>query len=273
MRREQLATVEPNRAHHLIAGLEQYFKVSIITQNVDNLHEKAGSTNILHLHGELCKVCASRDRYNEEYVKEYPLTTPLKEGDLAGDGSQLRPYIVMFGENVINITKAAELVRRADMFVVIGTSLAVYPAAYLLDYVPRNAEKFVIDPADVPSCEQFGYSHVKAIASEGMEELCEYLDQWDCLNEDIPSNDVSAYSAGNSVKKSYDVWQMKDSIMMVIEANHYSAWDIRQTAYGFRVELNVTLSDDDASSLCGQFPLSADYEGEGSHGTIFSLYA
>ena len=147
MRREYLAKVHPNQQ---IAELEKLFKVSVITQNVDNLHEKAGSVNILHLHGELTKVCASGDRYNEAYVKEYPLTTSLNVGDLADDGSQLRPFIVMFGEDIVNITKAVEIVSRADVFVVIGTSLVVYPAALLLDYVPRNAEKFVIDPSDMP---------------------------------------------------------------------------------------------------------------------------
>lgn len=271
MRREQLATVEPNQAHHKIAELEQYFKVSIITQNVDNLHERAGSTNILHLHGELCKVCASGDRYNEAYVKEYPLTTPLKQGDLAGDGSQLRPYIVMFGEDVLNFAQAEKLVRRADVFVVIGTSLAVYPACYLLDYVPRNAERFVIDPANIPICKDLGYTHIQTTASEGIEQLSEFLDEWDCMNEDTPSNDIEIPRATQS--QSFDAWQMKDSITTVIEANGYSAWDIRQTQSGFRIELNDTLNDDAVSSLCGQFPLPADYDGRGCHGTIITLYS
>lgn len=272
MRREQLATVEPNRAHQLIAELEKYFKVSIITQNVDNLHEKAGSTNILHLHGELTKVCASGDRYNEAYVKELPLTTPIKVGDLADDGSQLRPYIVTFGEDVRNITKAADIVKRADVFVVIGTSLLVYPAALLLDYVPRNAEKFVIDPADVPSCKELGYTHIQTTATDGMEYLFDFLDEWDAINEYESSNDTDMYGKGDVMANSQNAWQMKDAIMTVVEANHYSVWDIRQTAGGFRVELNEKLSEDAASLLCGQFPLTADYDGEGSHGTIFSLY-
>ena len=273
MRREQLAKVEPNPAHRMIAGLEQYFKVNIITQNVDNLHERAGSTGILHLHGELCKVCASGDRYNEAYVKEYPLTTPLKEGDLAEDGSQLRPYIVMFGEDVVNITKAVELVRQADVFVVIGTSLMVYPAALLLDYVPRRAEKFVIDPADVPSCDELGYTHIQATASEGMEYLCELFDQWDCLDEAIEPDHIDLSHPEKAVNNSFDAWQMKDAITTVVEANHYSVWDIRQTAGGFRVELNDMLDDEAVSLLCGQFPLTADYDGEGSHGTVFMLYS
>lgn len=271
MRREKLATVEPNDAHRMIAELEKYFKVSIITQNVDNLHERAGSTNILHLHGELTKVCASGDRYNEAYVKEYPLTTPIKVGDLAGDGSQLRPYIVMFGESVLNFPQAEKLVRRADVFVVVGTSLAVYPACNLLNYVPRNAEKFVIDPADMPSCKELGYTHIQSTASEGMEQLCAFLDEWDCMNEESPSNDIEIPRATQS--QSLDAWQMKDSIVTVVEANGYSVWDIRQTANGFRVELNDTLNDDEISKLCGQYPLPSDYDGEGGHGTVFTLYS
>lgn len=271
MRREHLATVNPNHAHQLIAELEKGFKVSVITQNVDNLHEKAGSTNILHLHGELCKVCASKDRYNEEYVKEYPLTTPIKVGDRAGDGSQLRPYIVMFGEDVTNITKAVEIVRRADAFVVVGTSLMVYPAATLLDYVPQRAVKFVIDPADMPSCEQLGYAHLRTNASEGMVQLCDILDRWDCMvdtSEDAPS----LRQTDNASASAVNVWQMKDAIRTVVDANGYSVWDIRQTYSGFRLELNVSLDDDAASMLCGQFPLSADYDGNGNHGAIFVLY-
>jgi len=268
MRREQLATVEPNNAHRLIAELEKNFKVSVITQNVDNLHERAGSTNILHLHGELCKVCASGDRYNETYVKDYPLTTPLKEGDLAGDGSQLRPYIVMFGESVTNFLKAVNLVRRADLFAVVGTSLLVYPAAMLLDYVPRRAKKFVVDPANIPSCKELGYLHIQAKATEGMEELCEFIDEWDCLYSDDMDYSPSSAPTSSSVIS----WQMMDAITTVVEANGYSIWDLKQTSDGFRLELNQKINDDDASLLCGQFPISADYDGDGNNGSIFSLY-
>ena len=272
MRREQLATVEPNRAHQLIAELEKYYKVSIITQNVDNLHEKAGSTNILHLHGELTKVCASGNRYNEEFVKEYPLTIPIKVGDIAGDGSQLRPYIVTFGENVTNMLQAVEITKQADVFVVIGTSLIVYPATLLLDYVPRRAKRFVIDPNEVFSFAELGYTHICAKASDGMEELSEIIDQMDIAGElDECCNDN--HHLGDSIAHSVNLWQMTDSIRTVVEANHYSVWDLRQVAGGFRLELNETLSEDDASMLCGQFPLSADYEGEGRNGTIFTLYS
>lgn len=238
---------------------------------MDNLHERAGSTNTLHLHGELCKVCASNDRYNEAYVKDYPLTIPLKECDLAGDGSQLRPYIVMFGENVTNIMKAAEIVRQANVFVVIGTSLIVYPAAMLLDIVPKGAKRFIIDPAKVQSVDELGYTHIQAKASEGMEALVDIIDEMDatgCLDDCV----AGGRHTYDSISHSVDVWQMKDAIMTVVEANHYSVWDIRQTAGGFRVELNETLTDDAASLLCGQFPLSADCDGKGKHGTTYSLY-
>lgn len=273
MRREQLAAVEPNRAHQLIAELERHYKVSIITQNVDNLHEKAGSTNILHLHGELCKVCASEDRYNEAYVKEYPLTTPIKIGDRADDGSQLRPYIVMFGEDVTNFPKAQALVHSADLFAVVGTSLMVYPAASLLDYVPRRAAKFVIDPADMPSCEELGYTHIRATATEGVGRLCDFIDEWDSIT-DLDEDFYTAQApASGPIANSTDAWYMKDAIMTTVEANGYSVWDIRQTASGFRVELNSILDDDAASMLCGQFPLPADYEGAGTHGTMFTLHS
>lgn len=271
MRREQLASIEPNRAHRLIAELEQYFRVSVITLNVDNLHEKAGSTGVMHLHGELSKVCASGDRYNEAYVKEYPLTTPIKVGDKAGDGSQLRPFVVMFGENVVYMDKAVELVKRADVFVVIGTSLVVYPSANLLNHVPVAAEKFVIDPADVPLCNDLKYKHIQTTATEGMEYLCEFLDQWDCINEGELPVEAGLCHTGSS-RQPYDAWQVKDSITTVVEANGYSVWDIRGTSTGFRVELNNSLSEEAASMLCGQFQLTADYDGEGKHGSVFSLY-
>lgn len=272
MRREKLAEANPNRAHQLIAELESFFNVSVITQNVDNLHEKAGSTHVLHLHGELTKVCASADRYNEAYVEEYPLTVPLKVGDLAGDGSQLRPNIVMFGENVTNIVKAAQLVKQADAFIVVGTSLVVYPAAMLLDYVPRNTLKIVVDPADIPSCDEHGYTHIRTNATEGMEIMCEELDKWDCLCDLDNSSNLDYCNSTGSVMKPHDVWQMKDAIMTVVNANGYSVWDLRQTARGFRVELNDKIDEEAASLLCGQFPLAADYEGEGKTGTVFVLY-
>lgn len=173
MRRKRLAEVEPNEAHKLIAELENDYDVTIVTQNVDNLHERAGSTNIIHLHGELTKVCSTRNRYDEQYVKEYPLTTPIELGDDAGDDSQLRPYIVMFGESVPNMRKATAVVRSADIFVIVGTSLVVYPAVGLVDYVHPDIPRFIIDPSDMDMCELLGFTHFKTTATEGMKMLIE----------------------------------------------------------------------------------------------------
>ena len=171
MRRKKLSEVEPNAAHRLIAELEKEHEVTVITQNVDDLHERAGSTKVIHLHGEMTKVCSSENRHDERYIREYPLTTPIKLGDDAGDGSQLRPYIVMFGEYVKGMDVAEELVRYADIFVVVGTSLAVYPAANLIRYAHKEVPKFVIDPSDMPKCDELGYTHIKNTASEGMKQL------------------------------------------------------------------------------------------------------
>ena len=131
-RRKQLLDVAPNAGHIGLAKLEKDFNVTVVTQNVDNLHERAGSTRIIHLHGELTKVCSSRDPYNPRYVKELkPEEYEVKMGDKAGDGSQLRPFIVWFGEAVPEIETAVDYVEKADIFVIIGTSMNVYPAAGL----------------------------------------------------------------------------------------------------------------------------------------------
>lgn len=174
-RRKQLADASPNRAHQLIAELEKEHKVTIITQNVDDLHERAGSSEVIHLHGELRKVCSSKNRYDAKFIREYPLTTPIKVGDDAGDGSQMRPYVVLFGEYVNGMEKADELVSQADVFVVIGTSLMVYPANNLILYAHREIPKFVIDPNDIPKCEKLGYTHIRESASKGMEILLKKL--------------------------------------------------------------------------------------------------
>ena len=137
----------PNAGHLGVADLERDFNVTVVTQNVDNLHERAGSTHVIHLHGELTKVCSSRDPYNPHFVKELaPEEYEVKLGDKAGDGTQLRPFIVWFGESVPEIETAIRYVEQADIFVIIGTSLNVYPAAGLLNYVPRAAEVYLIDP-------------------------------------------------------------------------------------------------------------------------------
>ena len=174
-RRKQLAEVTPNKAHQLIAELEKEHHVTVITQNVDDLHERAGSSNVIHLHGELRKVCSSKNRYAKEFVKNYPLATPIKVGDDAGDGSQMRPYVVLFGEYVHGMDVAEDLVSKADIFIVVGTSLLVYPANNLIMYAHREVPKFVIDPSDMPKCEKLGYIHIKETASKGMESLLEKL--------------------------------------------------------------------------------------------------
>lgn len=141
-RRKQLLEVEPNKAHQILAELEKDFDVHIITQNVDDLHERAGSTNVLHLHGEIRKARSTADPMLIYDIEGWE----LKEGDLCEKGSQLRPHVVWFGESVDNIPLAAEIASTADIFLVIGTSLNVYPAAGLLHYVSDTIPTYVIDP-------------------------------------------------------------------------------------------------------------------------------
>lgn len=171
-RRKQLLDVKPNRGHLLCAELEKDFDVTVVTQNVDNLHERAGSHKIIHLHGELTKVCSSYNPNNPAYIKELePEEFEVKMGDKAGDGSQLRPFIVWFGEAVPRIEDAMVETEKADIFVIIGTSMNVYPAAGLLNYVPRDAEVYLIDPKDVNINTNRKITHIKKGASEGMKEL------------------------------------------------------------------------------------------------------
>jgi NAD-dependent deacetylase len=140
-RRAQLLTVQPNKAHEILADLEHNFDVKIITQNVDDLHERAGSSSILHLHGELLKV---RSVANEKNIMHWK--TDVNIGDCDSDGNQLRPHIVWFGEAVPLIEKAIEIVESADILIIIGTSLQVYPAAGLMNYVSQNVPVYYIDP-------------------------------------------------------------------------------------------------------------------------------
>ena len=175
-RRKQLLDVEPNAGHIGLAELEKDSNVTVVTQNVDNLHERAGSTRIIHLHGELTKVCSSRDPYNPRYVKELkPEEYEVKMGDKAGDGSQLRPFIVWFGEAVPEIETAVDYVEKADIFVIIGTSMNVYPAAGLLNYVPRTAEVYLIDPKPVDTHSMRQIHIIQKGASEGVKELKKLL--------------------------------------------------------------------------------------------------
>lgn len=143
-RRADLMKVEPNDAHLAITKVQEKYRVVVITQNVDDLHERAGTNMVLHLHGELRKVCSSANK--ETCVHELPVDVPIRMGDKAEDGSQLRPYIVWFGEDVPNIHDACTIVQHADIFVVVGTSLEVHPAASLVVF-SRAEQNYVIDPA------------------------------------------------------------------------------------------------------------------------------
>jgi NAD-dependent deacetylase len=166
-RRQELKTVKPNEAHLILADLENDFDVHIITQNVDNLHEKAGSTNILHLHGELTKV---RSVSNSKYILDWH--NDLNLGDFDDNNNQLRPHIVWFGEDVPAIEKAVEIVANADVVIVIGTSLQVYPAASLMNFAPEDCPVYYIDlnPANVSNA-PLNLKIIEATASKGMKIL------------------------------------------------------------------------------------------------------
>lgn len=173
-RRKELVRVKPNRGHEILTKLERDFKVSIVTQNVDNLHERAGSTHVVHLHGELMKV---RSTGNPNDIKTLTADNiEINVGDVCANGYQLRPHIVWFGEAVPMIEEAIDLVRTADIMVVIGTSLNVYPAAGLLDFAPSEIPVYLIDPKPV-SARRSGVHQIQKGASEGMAELRDILDK------------------------------------------------------------------------------------------------
>lgn len=174
--RKKLYTALPNKGHQLIKELEKAYDVVVITQNVDNLHEKAGSKKVIHLHGELSKVCSSNDPYDSRYIRELPPEDcEVVPGTLAGDGSLERPFIVFFGEAVPMIEPAMEEVAQADVFVIIGTSLNVYPAAGLVRYVRPGVPIYLIDPDNAPAGSAGHVIHIQKGASEGMEELIKLL--------------------------------------------------------------------------------------------------
>ena len=174
-RRWQLFDAKPNHAHYALAELEKLHDVTIITQNVDDLHERAGSTRVVHLHGELTKVTSSRVREDDRCIKNYPLNLPIYIGHKAADGSQLRPYIVWFGEELRYIEEARQLVEKADIFVVIGTSLVVYPAAGLVGYAQHSIPKYLVDPSDMEDHLPRGFKHIKAKATEGVDFLIDEI--------------------------------------------------------------------------------------------------
>lgn len=170
-RRAQLAQVKPNAAHYAIAALEEKWNVTVVTQNVDNLHERAGSTKIIHLHGELTKVrpenCFNdRDGYSEATVFDIG-HEPIHLGDMAPNGAQLRPHIVWFGEAVPKIERAIDAVAAADVLLIVGTSLQVYPAAGLYRYAKMDTPIFIVDPKDVPLKDK-RVVHIKDVATRGL---------------------------------------------------------------------------------------------------------
>jgi NAD-dependent deacetylase len=172
MRRSETFKAQPNQGHIILAEMEDQYDMFIITQNVDNLHERAGSTKVLHLHGELTKV---RSVKNPDLIYDLSPDTPdIKLGDTAEDGAQLRPHIVWFGEAVPNIEPAAKIVSKADILVIIGTSLNVYPAAGLVNYAKDIIPKYLIDPKPVYTSVA-NLTHIMKGASEGMKELREKL--------------------------------------------------------------------------------------------------
>ena len=166
-RRKDLLKAKPNSAHNDLAALEKNFEVQIITQNVDDLHERAGSTNVLHLHGELKK---GRCTVNEDDIFELD-GWELKDGDLSKAGHQLRPHIVWFGEAVPAMEEAVPIVNSADILLVIGTSLNVYPAAGLLNYARTGTPVYVIDPGEPQGIHTLDVTFINKTATEGMKDF------------------------------------------------------------------------------------------------------
>lgn len=170
-RRKQVMEAKPNQGHLILAELEKYFDVQIITQNIDDLHERAGSKKILHLHGQIMKMQSSLD---PELV--YPMKkAEINPGDKCEKGSQLRPHIVWFGEMVPEMENAISLMTDADIFITVGTSLVVYPAAGLVHYAPSKSIKYLVDPGDFDSSVLSNLRHIKQVASSGLKILQEEL--------------------------------------------------------------------------------------------------
>jgi len=170
MRRKNVRDAKPNAAHYGLALLQNDFDVHIITQNIDDLHERAGSEKVLHLHGEILKM---RSAENEELI--YPIEGEIKIGDKAEDGAQLRPHIVWFEEAVPMIEHAVDIVKQADIFLIVGTSLVVYPAAGLVNYAPWPIPKFIVDKNIPYTSSLYNLSVIEKPATEGIEELQQLL--------------------------------------------------------------------------------------------------
>lgn len=172
-RREQCAKAKPNEGHRVMAELEDEYEVCVITQNIDDLHERAGSTNVIHLHGELMKCCSVNDLSTPLPLPEGRLRMTMEDRDERGD--MLRPFIVYFGEPVPKMEDALVEVQDADIFLIVGTSLNVYPAAGLVQYVKRGVPIYLIDPKDVPGAS--GFQHLKMGAGQGMKEFRRMLSE------------------------------------------------------------------------------------------------
>ena len=170
MRRKEVANALPNAAHKGIADLQQYFNVTVITQNIDDLHERAGSKNVLHLHGEIFKMRGEKDESTL-----YEIRGDINPGDMAPDKTQLRPHVVWFNEQVPAIIQARSIMSGADVFVLAGTSLQVYPAAGLIDYIPGDVPKYIIDrqPPYIPAHHNFHV--IEKTATDGIKELIKLL--------------------------------------------------------------------------------------------------
>ena len=169
-RRKNVLDAQPNAAHYGLAELEKDFDVTIITQNIDDLHERAGSTNVLHLHGEIFKMRSERG-----HEPVYEIKGDINIGDMADDGGQLRPHIVWFEEPVPKIEEAIPVVRNADIFIVVGTSLVVYPAAGLVNYAPWNIPKYIIDKRIPYTAEITNITAIEKPATEGVSLLLQML--------------------------------------------------------------------------------------------------
>ena len=179
MQRAKLRDTQPNAAHLAIASLEDNYNVTVITQNVDNLHERAGSTHVIHLHGEATKVRPENGVYDESFSEREVIDVgyePVHLGDLAPNGCQLRPHIVFFGESVPKIEPAIDVVAAADILLIVGTSMQVYPAAGLYRYADPKTPIYVVDPADLPLHDP-RITHIKDVATKGMQKFIKILEE------------------------------------------------------------------------------------------------
>ena len=176
--RHQLRDARPNAAHYAIASLEKDYDVTVITQNVDNLHERAGSTRVVHLHGELDKARPEHGVYDESFSEAEVIDLHYEDirlGDKAPNGSQLRPHIVWFGEAVPKIERAIDYVSQADILLIVGSSLSVYPAAGLYRYAGPDCSVYVIDPQDVNLRHDKRITHIREVATAGMPKFIEMI--------------------------------------------------------------------------------------------------